>query len=64
MMMKTYFYDFLRGVPLALGALLTLFAVVVVVSGDDNDRFFNSFVCGLVGIPMLFASLSRFAKTT
>lgn len=62
--MKAYLYDLLRGVPLALGALFTLFSVVVAVSGNDTDKFFYSFVCGLVGIPLLFASLARAAKAT
>jgi len=59
--MKNYLKNLLLGIPLALGLMLTLIAVVMVMT-SDSDQYFHALVCGLIGIPLLFASLAAIAR--
>jgi hypothetical protein len=57
---KSYLRNIALGIPLALGALLTLAAVVLMF--DDGDDLWRGLVVGLVGIPLLFATLTALLK--
>jgi hypothetical protein len=55
--MKTYLRNFLLGIPLAAGALLTLISVVEVLEAD-TALLPGALLCGLLGIPLLFATVA------
>jgi hypothetical protein len=57
---KDYLRNIMLGVPLALGAILTLAAVVLTVEGGDD--LWRGLVVGLVGIPLLFATLAALLR--
>ncbi len=60
--MKTFFKNLGLGVPLALGAMLTLVAVSLVIQRSDTDEIVGGVFCGLLGIPLLFAALTAILK--
>lgn len=60
--MKTFFKNLLSAIPFAFGAMLTLFSVVCAVNLDSGDNGFWAFFLGLIGIPILFASILSFLK--
>jgi hypothetical protein len=55
--MKDYLLNVARAVPLALGAMLTLGAVVLTLEGENG--IVSGVLLGLIGIPLLFASLAH-----
>lgn len=56
--MKNFIKNFLRALPLALGLILTIFSVVAAVNiAEDDDYIFGALLSGLVGMPLLFASV-------
>jgi hypothetical protein len=55
--LKRFIKNFLLGIPLAIGAMLTLFAVVHSMSVSEGDHGAYALICGGLGIPLLFASL-------
>jgi hypothetical protein len=55
--MKEYLKNFAMGIPLALGAMLTLVAAVLTLRGGDD--MVGGLLAGLIGIPILFASLTQ-----
>jgi hypothetical protein len=55
--MRPFLRQLALGLPLAVGALLTLFGVTVVVQG--GNRLVSGLVCALIGIPVLYATLAR-----
>jgi hypothetical protein len=55
--MKAYLRNLVIGLPLAFGAMLTFIAVVMAL--HNSSDLFPSFVTGLIGIPLLFASLAH-----
>jgi hypothetical protein len=57
---KAFLKNFLMGLPLALGAMLSLSAVVMAVHGGDEGFF--AIAVGLIGIPILFAALTAVLK--
>jgi ethanolamine transporter EutH len=60
--MKTFFKNLFLGIPLALGAMLTVAAVSLIIQRDDIKDLTGGVMCGLVGIPILFATLSAILK--
>ena len=56
----TWLRNILLGIPLALGAMLTLAAVVLTFDGGDS--LWRGLVVGLIGIPLLFATLAVLLK--
>ena len=61
--MKNFIKNFLRALPLALGLILTIFSVVAAVNiSEDDDYIFGALASGLVGIPLLFASVVSIAQ--
>jgi hypothetical protein len=59
--MKLFLRDLAMGVPLALGAMLTLISISLIL-GDQPDGAFLGFCCGLIGVPLLFASISTLLR--
>lgn len=59
--MKNFLKNFLLGVPLAIGCMLTLLSVSSILSGTFEDGGGGLFY-GLVGIPLLFATLVAIFK--
>jgi hypothetical protein len=59
--MKTYLMDLLHAIPLAIGALLCMYSVLGALNGKDDA---GSVVLGLLGIPLLFASLARLSRVS
>jgi hypothetical protein len=55
--MKSYLLNVVRALPLALGAMLTLGAVMTVF--EERDGIVAGTILGLIGIPLLFASLAQ-----
>ena len=55
--MRTYFARLVQGIPLALGAMLTLDAAVLSLNGGDGVVL--GMLTGLIGIPLLFATLAQ-----
>lgn len=60
--MKAFLKNLALGVPLALGAMLTLVAVSLVLQGNGSDEIVGGVFCGLLGIPVLFAILTAILK--
>ena len=61
--MKHYLIDFLIAIPLAFGLILTVFSVVNAIgSPDDSNKGFIALACGIVGIPLLFASTAAILR--
>ncbi len=60
--MKTFLRNLAVGVPLALGAMLTLVAVSLVLQGNNSEEIVGGVFCGLLGIPLLFATLTAILK--
>ena len=58
--MKSWWNPVLLGIPLALGALLTLVGVVLIV--DESQSLWVGVTVGLVGIPLLFATLTALLR--
>lgn len=58
--MKAYLKNLALGIPLALGAMLTLVAVSQTLEGGDN--IVSGLICGVIGIPLLFATLAPVLK--
>ena len=48
---------FLRGIPLALGLVLTLLSAVYAANAEgDSSNLVSALLLGLIGIPLLLAS--------
>ena len=54
--MVKFLKNFSSAIPLALGTLLTVFSIVEAMKGD-SDSFGGAFILGMLGIPLLFASI-------
>lgn len=54
--MKSWLKNLLLGIPLALGAMLTLVGVVLIF--DESQSLWVGATVGLLGIPLLFATLT------
>lgn len=59
--MKPFIKNFVSALPLALGALLTLFSVVYGMEANSSDNWASLFL-GLIGIPTLYASILNISK--
>lgn len=59
--MKPFLKNLALGVPLAFGAMLTLAGVSQAIS-SDTDEVVTGIFLGLIGIPILFATLSAVLK--
>lgn len=59
--MKPFLRDLAMGVPLALGAILTLLGISLILGYQSEDKFYG-LLCGLAGIPLLFASISALLR--
>lgn len=55
--MKNFLVSLLLGIPLAFGVMLTLAGVAQVI--DDPSDPVGGIFLGLMGIPLLYASISR-----
>lgn len=53
--MKSWLNHVLLGIPLALGAMLTLVAVLLIF--DESQSLWVGIAVGLIGVPLLFATL-------
>jgi hypothetical protein len=53
---KSWLNHVLLGIPLALGAMLTLVGVVLIF--DESQSLWVGATVGLIGIPLLFATLT------
>jgi hypothetical protein len=53
---KSWLKNLLLGIPLALGAMLTLVGVVLIF--DESQSLWVGATVGLLGIPLLFATLT------
>ncbi|HMM70763.1 MAG TPA: hypothetical protein PKC22_00835 [Rhodocyclaceae bacterium] len=60
--MKTFFKNLGLGVPLAFGVMLTLVGVSLVIQRTESDEIVGGIICGLIGIPLLFATLAAILK--
>lgn len=61
--MKTFIKNFFRAIPLALGLVLTILSVVSAMNiAEDPDYIFGALFCGLLGVPLLFASVVSLAR--
>lgn len=58
--MKAFIRNFGLGIPLAVGAMLTLIGVSLAL--ESGDERFLGFLSGLIGIPTLFASLASLGR--
>ena len=58
--MSAWLRNIVLGVPLALGAMLTLAGVVLTF--DGGAELWRGLLLGLVGIPLLFATLAALLK--
>jgi len=54
--MVKFLKNFSSAIPLALGTLLTIFSILEAMKGE-NDSLFNALFLGMLGIPLLFASI-------
>ncbi len=55
--MKKYLFNLLVGIPLAFGVMLTLAGVVQVIEHPSDPV--GGIILGLMGVPLLYASVSR-----
>ena len=60
--MKDYLKNLALALPLALGAMLTLVAISMVVQSADSNDTIGGFILGLIGIPLLFATIATMTK--
>ena len=60
--MKIFLKNLAFGLPLALGAMLTLIAISMVVQSSDSNDTIGGLVLGLIGIPLLFATFAALIK--
>lgn len=58
--MINYLRNIVLGIPLALGAMLTLAAVVLTFEG--GEQLWQGLMVGLFGIPLLFATLAALLR--
>jgi hypothetical protein len=54
--MVKFLKNFSSAIPLALGVLLTLFSIIEAMKGE-NDSWVPALFLGIIGIPLLFASI-------
>jgi hypothetical protein len=55
--------NFLAAIPLAIGVVFTIFSVVNALDASgDIERGITALLCGLVGIPLLFASVVTLSR--
>jgi hypothetical protein len=59
--MKRYLFDIAIGIPLAIGAMFTLLGVSMVIGGQENSAVEGVFA-GLIGIPILFATIFQILR--
>lgn len=59
--MKTYFKNFAKAMPLAIGLVLTVISARLAMS-DTSDAAFGALITGLIGIPLAVASLMAFSN--
>lgn len=56
--MKLFFKNFAMAIPLAVGIVLTIFSVVNAMEvWRESTAGSMSLICGVVGIPLLYASI-------
>ena len=55
--LKHFIKNFLLAIPLAIGLMFSMFSVVFGLEASHGDNAFAAFVFGLLGIPLLFASI-------
>ncbi len=60
--MKTFFKNFISAIPLAFGAITTLFSVVYALEPDSHNNMVSALFLGLIGIPTLFAAVLNLWK--
>lgn len=61
--MKTFIKNFFAAIPLSLGVILTIFSVVNALSVTDGDQHvFLALICGVIGMPLLFASIMLLSR--
>ncbi len=61
--MKSFFKDFAKAIPLALGIVLTIFSVVNAIEVlNEQTAGPMALMCGISGIPLLYASIMALLK--
>jgi hypothetical protein len=56
--MKAFLKNFAMAIPLALGTIFTIFSIVNAIAVlHERDSGFIALICGLIGIPLLYASV-------
>jgi hypothetical protein len=60
---KTFLKNVAVGVPLALGAVLTLVGASMIVQGHDSSDTLDGCVLSIVGIPLLYATLASILQS-
>ena len=56
--MKFFLKNFFAAIPLALGIVVTMFSVVnAMEAANDDDKAIAALLLGIIGIPLLFASI-------
>lgn len=58
--MKSWLHHLLLGIPLALGAMLTLVGVMLIFDGSQS--LWVGTTVGLIGVPLLFATLTALLR--
>jgi nitric oxide reductase large subunit len=63
--MKIFLKNFLLAIPLAIGVVLTVLSVVNAMEApNDEDNAIAAVLWGIIGIPLLFASIVSLTRRT
>ena len=61
--MKPFVKNFFLAIPLALGVVLTVMSVSNALDSPDNaEKGVLALISGVIGIPLLFASIVSFVR--
>lgn len=61
--MKLFIKNFFAAIPLALGVIFTIFSVVnAMEAANDENNAFAALIFGVIGVPLLFASIMSLSR--
>lgn len=60
--MNIFIKNFFAAIPLAIGLIFTMFCVVYGMQANEGDNAFVALICGVIGVPLLFASIISLTK--
>ncbi len=61
--MKRFIMNFFASIPLSIGIIFTIFSVVNALGVLDSDSHaFMAVLCGVIGIPLTYASILSLCK--